>query len=320
MKPSKSRFLPVFYLLLAYLLLQFSWWAYSIAQLNAEIISLKIELAQTNGAAPEKISEINNTLDKKLWMVSGEGTVFLILLLAGAFYIRRSFKKEILLRNQQKNFMLSVTHELKSPLSSIKLYLQTLIKRDLPPEKQKEITRHALADSDRLAILIDNILTASRIESGRFELHPQKENLGIFVQKLALQHFQPGLGTHKLYTEIASDIELKFDSMALSIIIGNLLDNATKYSPQQTTISVLLKKTATETTLQIADQGNGIPAAERQKIFDKFYRIGNEDTRKAKGTGLGLYIVKTLADLSRITISVADNEKGGSTFTLHFQQ
>jgi putative cofactor-binding repeat protein len=217
--------------------------------------------------------------------------------------------------------MLSVTHELKSPLSSIKLYLQTLLKRDLKPEKQKEITRHALADSDRLGILIDNILTASRLENGKFNLHKENDDLGLFVQRLALQHFQQGLGSHKLYTAIKPGIFLAFDKMALSVILGNILDNAIKYSPAESTVSVVLSDIENQgILLKISDQGIGIPQNEKSNIFEKFYRIGNEDTRKTKGAGLGLYIVKTLADLHHIEVLVEESMEAGTVFSLKFKR
>ncbi len=312
----RQKIFPVFYLLFAYVLLQFSWWAFSIVRLNSEIIQLKSELAKLQGLPASQAQDIEAAIESKMIMVAGEGSVFLILLLAGAFYILRSVRREIAVQSQQKNFMLSVTHELKSPLASVKLYLQTLLKRDLNPDKQKEITRHALADTERLGNLIENILTASRIDGGRFALHLEQDDLGKFIQKVALAQFQQGLSSHTLEMDIQEEVWIAFDKQALTIILNNLLENAIKYSPAGTKVSVVLVQEKGRTRLQISDQGPGIPASEKEKVFQKFYRIGNEETRKSKGTGLGLYIVKTLCLMLKIQVSIENPARGGAQFNL----
>lgn len=314
----RLRIFPVFYLLFAYVLLQFSWWAYSIVRLNSEIIQLRSELAKYQGLKAGQTQNIEAAIESKMIMVAGEGTVFLILLLAGAFYILRSFKREMAIQSQQKNFMLSVTHELKSPLASVKLYLQTMLKRDLSPEKQKEITKHALVDTERLGNLIDNILTASRLDGGRFSLHLEDDNLSLFVQKICTAHFQQGLSSHHLETFIEPDLMASFDKQVFSIIIGNLLENAIKYSPAGSKVTVHLNRQLGKFNLMVADQGSGIPALERSKVFQKFYRIGNEETRKTKGTGLGLYIVKNLCQMAKIQLTIEDNQPKGTRFFMEW--
>lgn len=315
----RQRIFPVFYLLFAYVILQFAWWAYSILRLNAEIINLRSELAQLQGGSAEQIQAIERAMESKMIMVAGEGSVFFILLLAGAFYILRSFRREMAVQSQQKNFMLSVTHELKSPLASVKLYLQTLLKRELNHEKQKEITRQALSDTDRLGTLIDNILTASRIDGGHFSLHLEEENLGQFLQKIALLQIPNGFSTHSLELDLQPNVVVPIDKQALTIILSNLLENAVKYSPVGTTIRLVMSSEKGLIQLKVIDQGPGIPVSEREMVFQKFYRIGNEDTRKSKGTGLGLYIVKTLCLLHNIEISIENPIQGGSIFKLEWK-
>ena len=314
----RQRIFPVFYLLFAYVLIQFSWWAYSIVRLNSEIIQLRSELAAYQGLKAGQTQNIEAAIESKMIMVAGEGTVFLILLLAGAFYILRSFKREIAIQSQQKNFMLSVTHELKSPLASVKLYLQTLLKRDLNPEKQKEITKHALSDTERLGNLIDNILTASRLDGGRFSLHMEQDHLSQYVQKICRAHFQQGLSSHQLETHIEPDLFASFDKQVFSIILGNLLENAIKYSPPASKVMVALNRQQGKFVLVVADEGPGIPSVERTKVFQKFYRIGNEETRQSKGTGLGLYIVKNLCQMAKIQLIIEDNLPKGSRFVLEW--
>lgn len=316
MDVKRIRFLPVFYLLLAYVLLQFAWWAYSIVKLNERIILLESKIATSNGASSEQISEIHAIMDKKMWMVAGEGSIFLVLLLGAAFYMLRSFNRELSVQAHQRNFMLSVTHELKSPLSSVKLHLQTLLKRELPPDKQKELAGSALKESERLEKLIENILTASRIESNKYVLDEKKHNLSLFVQRSAIRLLNPSISNRTLYTEIEPDHYASFDETALFVMLSNLLENAVKYSPNSSPVSVYLRSQDAQLLLTVADKGKGISEKDKPNIFKKFYRSGNEDTRNSKGTGLGLFIVKELADLSRFTLTVSDNPGGGTKFTI----
>ena len=131
----------LFLILLLYVILQAAWWLYSIHQLSAEVINEKEEL------------------DRKTSMIISEGAVFLLILIVGFFITYRSLRKEVQVSAQQKNFLLAITHELKTPIASLKLYLQTLVKRDLPQEKQKEILGKSIKDADRLNELVENILS-----------------------------------------------------------------------------------------------------------------------------------------------------------------
>jgi signal transduction histidine kinase len=142
----------LFYLLTAYILLQFAWWAYLLIDLNRTLYA----------------SSGEGVIRLKTWMIIGEGSVFLIFLLAGIFIMQRTIRKEIALVRQQRNFLLSITHELKTPIASIKLGLQTLQKRkSLSPEERKPFEESAIKNTERLHSLIDNVLLATRIESGQ---------------------------------------------------------------------------------------------------------------------------------------------------------
>src|SRR3972149_4558192 len=146
----KVRPLFWFYLLVAYVIVQFFWWSYSMVKLNNEIYYLKTELNLLKGESLDDVvvngNKLNEKLHKRWIMISGEGLVFIGILFSGIFQIRKTFKREEDLSKQQQNFLLSVTHELKSPIASTKLQLQTLQKHELSREKQKEILANAISD------------------------------------------------------------------------------------------------------------------------------------------------------------------------------
>lgn len=315
MQKKFSRPLLIFYILVAYVFIQFCWWAYSLVQLNSEIYNLKLEiLTLQHEGSPEILIEKAN-LDQKLrsriWMVLGEGSVFFILLVIGVWQTLQSFKKEVSLAKQQKNFLLAVTHELKSPIASVKLYLQTMQKRELDREKQNEIVAKAIADTDRLGSLVENLLLATKIDRSDYMLHFEELNLSDLLNQITSTHPE----NKRLKTEIQHGIKMQADKLAFTSIVINLLENALKYSEQNVVVKLQRDKNI---LLSVIDSGAGISDDEKQKVFEKFYRIGNEDTRKSKGTGLGLYIVKNLVERHNGSINIRNNQPKGSIFEVDF--
>lgn len=311
-----------FYLLVAYIFVQFAWWTYSMFQLNNEISHLKTELNLLKGESVEEVilngNEINTKLHKRWIMISSEGAVFIGILLLGILQIRKTFKKEAELAHQQKNFLLSVTHELKSPIASTKLQLQTLQKHELDREKQKEILANAISDTDRLNNLVENILLAAKIENSFFELHKEKINLSEYIADGMKQTIESFNYKQKVVLDIEKEIYLSIDKTSFPSIILNLFENAIKYSPENSTVTLCLKKQNQKIILSVKDEGIGILDEEKENIFQKFYRVGSEETRKSKGTGLGLYIVDYLVKQHNGIISVKNNVPKGSIFEVIF--
>lgn len=306
----------LFYGLVAYVLLQFLWWEVLLARQTNQLAEEQKRVSALN--IPEK-AELDKNLQlieskkmHQLYMHVGEGTVFLILLSLGVLKIYNTRKKENELARLQNNFLLSVTHELKSPLASIKLQLQTMQKHKLEEATQHALLQKALADNERLQRMIDNILMASKSANGKDLLNIKQVNLSELLFKLVDQAFNENKGRIKITG--TGNYFVDADEQFLSIILSNLIENALKYSPENTHVEINLVKEGAKTSIRIKDEGAGIPDHEKQKIFEKFYRIGNEETRSAKGTGLGLYIVKNLGDLHNIQVSVADNLPMGTIF------
>lgn len=289
---------------------------------NNEIYYLKTELNLLKGETLDEVvlkgNELNEKLHKRWVMISGEGIVFMGVLLLGIFQIRKTFKREAELSQQQQNFLLSVTHELKSPIASTKLQLQTLQKHELNREKQKEILANAINDTDRLNNLVENMLLAAKIENSVYLLHKEKYNLSEYITEGMNQTIQSFQYKQKVELNIEPNIYMDIDRTNFPSIILNLFENAVKYSPEDSTIVISLKKQNQKIILSVADQGIGISDKEKETVFQRFYRSGNEETRKTKGTGLGLYIVDYLVKQHNGTITVKNNTPKGSVFEVVF--
>lgn len=252
-------------------------------------------------------------------MIMGEGSVFLFLLCIGAYFLHQSIKKEDRLHEQQTNFLLSVTHELKSPLAAIKLSIQTIIKRDLDKARQTSLLSNSLKDIERLDDLVENMLLATKIENRSYSFPKEEFDFSELVTKITdrLQIHTCGC-EQVIKSNIQPGIKISGDAFALASVVTNLVENAVKYSGPCAEVSVELDKQNGHAFLAVSDKGPGIPDDEKMLIFDKFYRVGDESVRKAKGTGLGLFIVKEVLQNHDADISVKDNVPQGTIFEVTF--
>ena len=294
---------PIFliYLLVVYVILQFSWWLYLIFSLYKKIY-------------------INQALlDQKKWMLFGEGSVFILILLLGVLFILRAFKFERELSRQQENFVLSITHELKTPISSVKLYLQTLQKRELDLEKRNEIYDRSLTEINRLDGLVSNLLLTRSIENATFFMNKQPVELSNFIQSKIELLRKSVLKDLSIQLNL-DEIVLNIDTIGFESILINLLENAAKYSPKNSTIHIQLSDNNNHVLLLIKDEGIGIEKSKREKVFSKFYREENEMTRKSKGTGLGLYITKYLVEQHNGQIQLEDNLPQGLIVSIQLKK
>lgn len=315
----------IFYFLMAYVMTFFVWWMiFHFENLN-EIKRLYLKNADLVDKY-EKLDEFEKQessfalgrsterYNKSVAMILGEGGVFFLILLLAGYWIHAGFKREIMLTQQQRNFMLSITHELKSPLASIKLSNETLLSRQLPLERQKKLLSNALKDVDRLNTLVENILLAARIENQSFQLSEEELDFSELVKDTVFKLTEAAPTTRKINIDITPNVIVMGDRHALISIINNLTENALKYTPATAAIHISLQATSNLAQLIVADEGDGIPETEKNRIFQKFYRVGSEDTRKAKGTGLGLFLVKELVELHKGTIKLSNNIPQGSLF------
>lgn len=268
-------------------------------------------------AASKDYKDLVSKYNRQKFMIVTEGGVFILLLLLGLLRVRKVFLREMELAAQQRNFLLSITHELKSPLATIKLSLQTLVKRKLEPQQSEKLIGNSLVDLDRLESLVDNILFAAKIEREEPGLGSDEINVSDIVRAVTDRYLHNKKAI-AITGEIKPDLYLHADALGFTSVVINLIENAIKYSPEQTAMHVVLTEEGGSIVLKVADNGIGISGEDKNKVFEKFYRVGNEDTRKTKGTGLGLYIVKRVVEIYKGEISIKDNTPKGTVFTLRF--
>jgi signal transduction histidine kinase len=284
--------LVIFYAIIIYAVAELVWWGYMLVRMQPE----------------------------RKGMIVSEGMMFGLVLLAGAFYMHKSLARERKLQEQKKNFLLSVTHELKSPLASIKLLLQTIQKRDLSKEQIQDFIGKSLLDIERLDDMVENMLLASKIENSSYTFPKAKFSLSVLVDSIVnrLQITKCDGNQQIINAEIEPKIEITGDKFALTSVVTNLIENAIKYSKPCEAVEVKLFSKEGKIHFYVADHGIGIADNEKTRIFDRFYRVGSEDTRNTKGTGLGLYIVKQVLDKHEASIKVKDNRPVGSIFEVVF--
>ncbi len=307
---------------IVYMLMALLWWAILLNRKNNEVFVLKEKLIKKEmilnnfheGTISQDYMEIKNDLERQNWMVLGEGIVFGFTLILGIYFINNSFLRELRTSDKQRNFLLSITHELKSPLSSINLLFDTFLKHDLSSSKIKELSMGGKEESTRLETLFDKILTATRLEHTYF-YNFEKIDLSELVKEV-ISRFSQNHSDVVIIDSIGSGIHTKVDREGIVSVINNLLENAYKYSPEQKHIGVLLAEKEDGVYFTISDDGIGIEVQERKKVFDQFYRVGSEDTRTSKGTGLGLYIVEKIIKAHRGKIKIEDNGERGSKFVI----
>lgn len=251
-------------------------------------------------------------------MIFGEGMIFMFIFIWGALRLKRQFKEEYRTHQQQQNFLLAVTHELKSPLASVKLYLQTIQKRDLDREQQRMFLSNSLKDIERLDYLVENVLLATKLENRSFSFPKEDFNMSELVADVVDRLQKNACKTEIIKPHVEQNVILHADKFAITNVVTNLIENAVKYSPPCAHIEVNLFPKENSLIFSVSDHGIGVSDEEKKLIFNKFYRVGNESTRKTKGTGLGLYIVKTVLQKHNASIKVKDNHPSGSIFEVTF--
>jgi signal transduction histidine kinase len=246
------------------------------------------------------------------------GVIFFAMIITGLVLNTTFLLREIRRNEQHDAFLNSVTHELKTPIASIKLYLETLKTRNVAEDKRREFYDVMLADCNRLLTTVEQVLQASRTKEKQRQLNISEINLGRLLDetiKIAQTRYKLDETAIKL-TEPADDIILSGDAAELQSAFTNLLDNAVKYSSKDAKVSVRVKKSG-EKKVQvfIKDNGIGIEKTELKRIFKRFYRVSNVSTQEKKGTGLGLFIVKSIIEKHGGKIWTDSKGEGkGSTF------
>jgi signal transduction histidine kinase len=296
----------------------FIWWYVSLEKQNNEIAAIKFQSIQlSDPSLAAKTHAIQDFQLRKTKQFMGEGLTFLLLFLLGAIYVYRSLLKQLRYADQQQNFMMAVTHELKTPIAISHLNIETLLKRDLDSAQQLKLLEATLKETKRLDSLSTNILLTAQLDMGKYEANKQLVNLSELLRQ-NIKSFQERYPSRICNTLVEDAMEIQGEPLLIQLLINNLIDNANKYAPVTEPIYIHLQSYQNTIQLIVKDQGPGIAADDKNKVFEKFYRIGSESTRTNKGSGLGLYLCKKIAEFHNASIQLTNNMPTGSIFTVTF--
>lgn len=305
----------IYWIFLTYMVAAFIWWYVSLEKQNDQITQIKIEKLQASpGATTAQYQALLNYQERKRKQFLGEGITFLFLFFLGAIYVYRSLVKQLRYSNQQQNFMMAVTHELKTPIAVTQLNIETLLKRDLQLDQQKQLLNNSLKETQRLDALCNNILLAAQLDLADYQQNKQSILLTEIVTGV-VKSFEERFPTRKIITHVQEGVMMYAEPLLMQMLLQNLIDNANKYATIESPIEVILEQKEQQILMQVKDNGPGIPPAERERVFNKFYRVGNEFTRSTKGTGLGLYLCKKIAEFHQSQLLISENHPQGTIFS-----
>lgn len=246
------------------------------------------------------------------------GIVLIVLIAVAVFFFFRNLTVQMKLTSLYDNFIANVTHELKSPLSSIQLYLETMTEKDISPEKRKEFFGMMIRDANRLQKLINSILEISQLEQKRIAHTYHIYDADLVVRQLvenSAEQFR--LSNSSINVEGELPCKFVIDKDAMQIVFDNLIDNAIKYSTSLPELKVKLYCSAQHVVIEFRDKGIGVSIKDQKKIFQKFLRVHNQNIPNVKGTGLGLYWVKEIMKLHGGKVSVdSEGIYKGTTFKI----
>lgn len=256
--------------------------------------------------------------DEFNWIILLEGCFLMLIILAGVYIIFVYWNKQARLNKLQSNFVSSVSHELKSPLASIQLYLETLKYQEVSKEDSEDFVETMLTDTERLASLIDNILASSKYDPKSMQLQFQPVEMGAFIREVVLglkRQFEERNCQVKLEGE--EDLILLLDQRAMRMVFNNLIGNALRYSPVGSPLTIRMQKNKKYCEIEFIDQGMGLDKRDMKKIFKKFYRVTNKDSQNIEGAGLGLFISNEIVRSHKGQIRVfSEGRSKGSVFTV----
>lgn len=304
--------LMAYWLLFTYIVAALVWWFIDLEQQSFTIFQLEKQLAADSEGINAALIRNKNRNIKYI----GEGVVCLSFLLMGAVIFYRLIRSIFYITHKERNFLLAVTHEFKTPITTIQLNLETLKKKQLPFDTTRKLIQKSIDESKRLNHVYNNLLLAAQFtETKKLAYTFESIETGPFIEKI-LKSYQinhPGRlfkSTHQspLDTRITANPQL------IELCILNLLDNALKYSPDSSPVHIVIRCLNKKIAIDVKDEGIGISKNNKKYIFDRFYRVQNEHTRETKGSGLGLYIVKEIMRLHKGAIRVSDNCPKGSIF------
>lgn len=267
---------------------------------------------------PEPIQQLEQSRRATLLKAGLEGAFMAGAVLFGFVLIYRKLAQEMDLKLRQRNFIAAVTHELKTPIASLRVWMETLFQRVLSEEQKEKIHTRMDQDLARLAELVSNLLEVARADAGSLEMNAVPTEVAPWLRSVCEGMDQRlGPGALGLRMDMGEGLWIQADPKQLATVVENLLTNAFKYAQPPRSTTVTLGGTAEEVVIVVQDQGVGIPPKELPRLFQRFYRVGDEMTRQVPGTGIGLFLTREIVERHQGEIRAASRGAGlGSTFTL----
>lgn len=275
----------------------------------SEIVPGRVNVQLEINPQSLKQLKIDRSQQRNIWLY--QSLLLLILVAAGIYGVYYSVSSLYKLNKRQNNFLLSVTHEFKTPIASIRLMLQTSKHPKISEDKRGELVENSIQNTYRLEDLAENMLTAMQIENDKYTYQYTEVNLTQMTKEIVKSQSIQG----EIVAHIEEGIAILGDGFIWRMVINNLVENAFKYSEGQP-IKVELTIQGEKKILRVSDRGIGIRPEDVKNIFKKFYRVQDEETRTTKGTGLGLFIVKQAVEKHRGNVFVKPNVPKGSIFTV----
>ena len=303
----------LYWFLLSYILAALVFWFIILNRQNIQLSQYRLDMIDVDDAShAEKQNKIEISKNRKTAQYIGEGVAFLLLILTGAVAVFRAINRQFKLSQQQQNFMMAITHELKTPIAVTKLNLETLQKRTLNDEQRQKLISTTIQEANRLNALCNNMLLTSQIELGGYHIIKEKIDFASVVNECA-RAFIIRFPQRMIETDLPEEAHITGDLLLLELAVNNLLDNAIKYSGKESIVLLKMFQRGKELKFQVIDEGPGIPSRDKEKIFEKYYR---GSMRLQKGTGLGLYLTRKIVQEHNGRIKMRDNFPHGSIFEI----
>lgn len=307
-----------YWFLLIYIIAALCWWFIALNHQNGEMTRLSLsDIPKDVTNYNLKVEKIVEKKKRKTTQYIGEGITFLVVILVSAGFIYRATRRQIKFADSQQNFMMAVTHELKTPIAITQLNLETIKKRNLSKEQQEKIINDSLKEVARLNNLCNNSLWAAQLDAGSYREKKERINLSQIIKEAGL-NYQKNYTNTEINSNIEEDIYIEGDILMIEILINNLIENAIKYSPKNSQIIIHLQKEKKKIVLNVTDFGVAISDDEKNKVFEKFYRSNHAKVKNISGSGLGLFLCKKIMQKHQGDIKVLNNQPNGSVFKATF--
>ena len=300
----------LFLVLATYVFLQLAWWANLLISSAATLFETRTAF----NTSPDVLAAAIEDWEKTVLMVAAEGVIFALLFMFGLSWIWRVMRADNYILARERNFVMAVTHELKTPIASTRLAIDTLKRLDLKGADRDEMLDVARSGTLRLERRVEDILQATRLNlpdalvRNPFDI---KEFVEDTVSTFVHLHPEASISVRLIGDSV---LLLQGDEEMWRLCLINLLENAIKYSPKYATVEVILDTTTTKPSLSVIDHGPGIVPEQRKKVFEAFYRLSRD--KDIEGTGLGLHLVYRIVKMHGAEIHITSTSGGGATFVI----